>query len=277
MIEARERIGRYVEVRGTPAYYESCGEGVPLLCVHSAGTSGMLYRHTLPSLARHGFQVIAVDLPGHGKSLPIDWEPINDLHEYAEWLLEFCANVGIDSPIVVGTSIGGNIAIDLAVTRSADIRAAIAFEGAAFTPTFPGAGILQEPHTISWESNADAVAPAVVRPDATPEQLKEITWLHTSGSQRYYANDLIGWDKQDLRDRLGEVSVPVMLAVGTGDWFVPEGLVADTAEGIPDARFVRLEELGHWPLWEDPERANAAVLDFLREHGIAPDASAGAS
>lgn len=276
MSDSYERIGRYVDIHGTPAYYESCGEGMPILCIHSAGTSSYLYRHTLPSLAAHGFKVLAVDLPGHGKSMPLNWEPINDLHVYAEWIMEFCSKTGVEAPIIVGTSIGGNIAVDLAVNRSADIRAAVAFEGAAFTPTFPGSGTLQEPHTVSWESNADAVAPAVVRPDATWEQLKEISWLHTAGSQRFYANDLVGWDKQDLRERLGEVDVPMMLAVGTGDWFLPEEFVSNTADGIRNATFVPLDNLGHWPLWEDPERANAAVLEFLGNHGLLPAAAAAA-
>lgn len=265
-----ERVGRYVDVQVSPAYYEECGSGPAVLCIHSAGTSSMLYRHTLTTLAARGFRVVAVDLPGHGKSIPLNWEPINDLHEYAEWIMNFCSTVGLDRPVVLGTSIGGNIALDLAVHHSAGLAAVAAFEGAAYTPTFPGAGTLQEPHAVSWESNADAVAPAAVRPDATPEQLSEISWLHTAGSQRYYANDLIGWDKQDLRDRLHEIDVPVLLAVGAGDWFLPEEYVADTAARIPGATYLKLDRLGHWPPWEDPERVNQLLVDFLGEHGISP-------
>jgi pimeloyl-ACP methyl ester carboxylesterase len=275
-MSAHEIVGRYAEVRDTLVYYESCGDGVPMICIHSAGTSSRLYRHTLPTLAPDGLQLVAPDLPGHGKSMPIDWTPIDDLHDFAEWVLELAGVLGLERPVVMGCSIGGNIAIDLAVNRSDDIRAAIAFEGAAYTPTFPGSGTLQEPHTVSWESVADAVAPTVIRPDATPDQLKEIAWLHTAGSQRSFANDLVGWDKQDLRDRLGEVRAPTMIGLGLGDWFLPEDLVAPTVEGIEGATYVRWENLGHWPMWEDPDTVNEAILDFLRSHDVLPESRAAA-
>jgi pimeloyl-ACP methyl ester carboxylesterase len=275
-MSAQEIVGRYTEVRGTLAYYESCGEGIPLICVHSAGTSSRLYRHTLPTLAPHGLRVVAPDLPGHGKSMPIDWTPLDDLHEFAEWVMELASTLGLDRPIVMGCSIGGDIALDLAVNRSADIRAAIALEGAAFTPTFPGSGTLQEPHTVCWEGITDVTAPAAIRPDATPDQLKEIAWMHTAGGQRFFANDLIGWDRQDLRDRLGEVTAPTMVGVGLGDWFLPEELVRPTAEGITGATYVKWENLGHWPMWEDPETVNDSILDFLRSHEVLPREEAAA-
>jgi pimeloyl-ACP methyl ester carboxylesterase len=276
-MSAQEIVGRYVEVRDTLVYYESCGEGVPLICIHSAGTNNRLYRHTLPTLAPHGLKVIAPDLPGHGKSMPIDWTPIDDLHEFGEWTMELAAALGLERPVVMGCSIGGDIAIDLAVSRSADIRAAIAFEGAAYTPTFPGSATLQEPHTVCWEGFTDVVAPAAIRPDATRDQVKEIAWLHTGGGQRFFANDLVGWDTQDLRDRLGEVSAPIMIGLGLGDWFLPEEFVTPTVEGIPHATYVRFENLGHWPMWEDPDTVNEAILDFLRTNEVMtqPRAAAG--
>jgi len=273
-MSAQEIVGRYTEVRDTLVYYESCGEGVPLICVHSAGTSSRLYRHTLPTLAPHGLRVIAPDLPGHGKSLPIDWTPIDDLHEFAEWVMDFASTLGVERPIIMGCSIGGDIAIDLAVHRSADIRAAIAFEGAAYTPTFPGAAILQEPHVLNWQGVTDVTAPAAIRPDATRDQLKEIAWLHTTGSQRFMANDLVGWDRQDLRDRLGDISAPIMIGLGLGDWFLPEEFVTPTVEGIESVHYVRFENLGHWPMWEDPETVNDAMLEFLRSHEVIPQVQA---
>jgi pimeloyl-ACP methyl ester carboxylesterase len=269
--ETPEIIGRYVEVRGVRAYYESCGEGVPFVCIHSSGTDTRLFRHTLPAVAAKGFQGIAVDMPGHGKSFPLDWHhPIDDLHEFGEWIMEFCGVIGAERPVVIGCSIGGDIVVDLAAYHSPELRAAICMEGAAYTPTFTGAGTLREPHTISWEAIAEAMAPAVIRPDATPDQLQEIVWLHKSTTQRAYANDLVGWERQDVRDRLGDITVPLMVGLGTGDFFLPEEIVTATTDAVESAELVRFENLGHYPMWEDPETVNAAIFAFLDARGLMP-------
>jgi pimeloyl-ACP methyl ester carboxylesterase len=265
-----EIIGRYTEVRGTRTYYETCGSGPPFICVHSAGTSGLLFRHTLPAMAAHGFQAVAVDLPGHGKSFPIDWSPINDLHDFAEWVMEFAKVEGLDRPVISGCSIGGDIAIDIAAYHSADVSACIAFEGAAYTPTFVGAGTFMDPHTISWQSIGDSMAPTVIRPDATADQLKEIAWLHNSTSQKMYASDLVGWEHQDARDKLGDVKAPLMVGLGTGDYFLPEKIVTDTTDAVDHAELVRFENLGHYPMWENPDLVNDAMVAFLRENDVLP-------
>jgi pimeloyl-ACP methyl ester carboxylesterase len=270
MTTAHDVVGRYTEIRGTRAYYESCGTGPAFVCVHSAGTDGRLFRHTLPAMADLGFQAVAVDLPGHGKSFPIDWAPIDDLHEFAEWVMEFSAVLGLNRPIVAGCSIGADIAIDIAAHHSSEVNACIAFEGAAYTPTFSGAGTFMDAHTISWESISDSMAPTVILPSATPEQLKEIAWLHKSTSQRYYASDLVGWEKQDVRDRLGDITTPLMVGLGTGDYFLPEAIVTDTTDAVDSAELVRFENLGHYPMWEDPETVNAAIATFLGKHDLLP-------
>jgi hypothetical protein len=116
-------VGRCAEARGTRAYYESCGAGPAFDRVHSAGTDSRLFRHTLPALAELGFRAIALDLPGHGKSFLIDRRPLEDLHDFVRWIMEFAGVVGADPPVVAGCSIGGNIAIDVAVRHSPDVRA----------------------------------------------------------------------------------------------------------------------------------------------------------
>jgi pimeloyl-ACP methyl ester carboxylesterase len=68
-------IGRYVYVtcqgKTYRTYYEETGEGIPMVCLHTAGTDGRQYRHQLcdPDISAN-FRVIAFDMPWHGKSIP---------------------------------------------------------------------------------------------------------------------------------------------------------------------------------------------------------------
>ena len=265
---ATEIAGAYAEVGGARAYYESAGAGRPFLCVHSAGSDGRLFRHTLPAMAAAGYRAIAVDLPGHGRSFPLGWELTESLHVFGDWVIELADVLGLEQPVIAGCSVGGNIAIDVAAHHSDRIGAAIAFEGAAYTPTFAGAGTLRDPHTISWESVADSMVQSVILPTASEEQLAEISWLHKSTSQLQYASDLVGWERQDLRDRLDAVTAPLLVGLGTGDFFLPVEIVTATTEAVDSATLVTFDGLGHYPMWEDPETVNAAILDFLRGAGV---------
>ena len=68
-------IGRYVYVqcqgKTYRTYYEECGEGVPMVCLHTAGTDGRQYRHQVcdPDYYNN-FRMIAFDMPYHGRSTP---------------------------------------------------------------------------------------------------------------------------------------------------------------------------------------------------------------
>lgn len=265
---SEEIIGRYAEVGGVRTYYESVGAGRPFVCLHPAGADGRIYRHTLPAMAAAGYRAIAVDLPGHGKTFPLDWSPTDDLHVFGEWTVEFAERLGLEGPVVMGCSVGADIAIDVAAHHSDRIGAAIAFEGAAYTPTFEGAGVLMDPHTISWESVADSMVQSVILAGASAAQLKEISWLHKSSSQLQYASDLVGWERHDLRDRLDRITAPLLVGLGKGDFFLPMEIVTATTDAVESATLVTFDGLGHYPMWEDPATVNAAILDFLRGAGV---------
>lgn len=58
-----EIVGRYVEVDGNRTFYDECGEGTPVVCVHTAGADSREYQYLLPLLAERGYRGLALDLP----------------------------------------------------------------------------------------------------------------------------------------------------------------------------------------------------------------------
>ena len=119
--------GRYVylPVQGDDyrVYFEEAGEGIPLVLMHTAGTDGRLYRHLLEDEEiTRDFRVIAPDLPYHGKSLP----PVTRewwTEEYkltTSFLFDFMLAVNealeLDRPVYMGASMGGHLAVDLAIS-----------------------------------------------------------------------------------------------------------------------------------------------------------------
>ena len=111
--------GQYAEVNGINLYYETHGSGRPLVLLHGGLGSGEMFGPVLPLLAeRH--QVIAVDLQGHGRTADID-RPI-DVRLMAGDIAALIDHLRLDTPDLVGYSLGGGVALHTAAQYPAKIR-----------------------------------------------------------------------------------------------------------------------------------------------------------
>ena len=132
-------VGRYVhlDIEGVDyrVYFEEAGRGIPMVCQHTAGSDGQQFRQFLadPDITAK-FRVIVPDLPYHGKSQPpesIDWwarEYRLTRKFFVAFHLALKRALDLDRPVIIGSSMGGSIATDLALDAPDDYRAAIALE-----------------------------------------------------------------------------------------------------------------------------------------------------
>ena len=132
-------IGRYVylDIHGIEyrVYFEQNGTGIPIVCQHTAASDGRLWRHLLndEEITRR-FQVIVPDLPYHGKSLPPEsvewWKQEYKLTKsfFMDFQVEFSHTLGLEKPVYMGCSMGGQLAVELAIERPDEFRAVIGLE-----------------------------------------------------------------------------------------------------------------------------------------------------
>lgn len=260
-----EILGRYITILGHRLYYESCGEGQPVVCIHTAGQNSIQWRFVLPYFGERGYRMVALDLPGHGKSLLKDWKPIQVLHEYAELVWDFSGALGLIKPVFMGCSIGANIALDLGVHHAVDIRALVICEGAAHTPTFPEKVIRMGLEDAGIPGAGDQWfygAIGVCGSEIDEARRLEIAWTSRYRDSKIIANDLLGWIGHDVRDKLQLVSCPVLLVRGEEDFFVPRELVEHTQKGLPGAEFVEIPGIGHFPHMESTALLNVVERFF---------------
>lgn len=264
-------IGHYVSIDGTRTFFDECGTGTPIVCVHTAGSDSREYMYMLPLLAEQGFRAIAVDLPGHSRSYPAGWQPTRTIHDHAEFVHRFYQDVCGEKGVMLGCSIGGDVAVDLAAHHSRDYLAIIAMEGAAWTPTFPNPGELERPSWVpSWRDLMERAAIASLNRNCPPEKVEELRWQHR-GAQESASGDLQGWATHDVRGKLSDVACPVLLIKGMDDFWLPTELVELTAAEIGDKAEVELlEGIGHYPMFEDPARITQLTVDFVRKHALQP-------
>lgn len=267
-------IGRYVTFpfaeQNYRVYFEEAGDGPPLLLLHTAGADSRQYRHMLndPAYTDH-WRLIAFDLPAHGRSFPPDqwWKQEYRLNTdfYAEFIMAFINALGIDQPVVLGCSMGGEIVLELAYRFSDRIRAVIGCESSDKV----------EGRVVEWTHH-----PAVNETEAAPSWInglnspkspecyrREVWWTYSQQGPGVFNGDIQFYSRDwDARDRVADIDTsacPVHLLTGEYDFSCTPEASARTADKIPGATFTMMEGLGHFPMAEDPEQFKYYLLPVL--------------
>jgi pimeloyl-ACP methyl ester carboxylesterase len=274
-------VGRYVylTVDGEEyrVYYEEAGEGIPLLCQHTAGADGRQWRHLLedPELTQN-YRVVAHDLPFHGKSLP----PLNSRwweQEYAltqsffmKFLVALADALEMDRPVYIGSSMGGHMAGDLALYHPEKFRAVIGCEAAMHSH---GAEPLLPYYYHPRISNEfkPATMYGLCSPSSPEQSRRETVWVYSQGAPVVFKGDLNYYvTEHDLRETAKDIDtsiVDVFILSGEYDWSAsPEDSKA-LADEIKGSQFVKMDGLGHFPMCEDYaafKRYLYPVLDQIR-------------
>jgi pimeloyl-ACP methyl ester carboxylesterase len=115
--------GQYADVNGINLYYETHGTGRPMLLLHGGLAAGEMFEPILPSLTEH-HQVVLVDLQGHGRTADID-RPI-DITLMADDIAALIDHIGLEKPDVVGYSLGGGVALHVAIKYPAKVGRLVA-------------------------------------------------------------------------------------------------------------------------------------------------------
>lgn len=260
----------YLTVGGTPAFVERHGDlaAAPVLCLHTAGQSGVQWRHVAPALAALGYQAVVPDLPGHGRSDPAPDGPVDDLGVYAAWCLDLADALGLERFAVAGCSIGGKIALDLAVRASPRLDGVVAMAADAWTGGRPSVrGLRRELVDVAAPSRSDRTelgTHAVLGRAVDAVRARTIATMHRREDPAVSTSDLLGWATHDLREELAGVTCPVHLVVGADDlWLDPER-VRWAASRIPGARCTVLDGVGHYPM-EELDGFATTLDGWLRE------------
>ncbi len=253
----------YREVDGVLSFVEQWGEGRPVLCIHTAGQNGVQWRGVAPGLAALGYRVVVPDLPGHGRSEPAVGGPIRDLRRYGAWCERLLDALGLEAPFVVGCSIGGKIALDLAIRCGRRLSGVLAMAADAGMAPRAGAamarGLERELEDSAAPSRSDRTfmgTLAVVGRNVMPERAEVIATMHRREDPIVTISDLIGWARFDCVASLPGVACPVHLVVGQDDLWLEADSVRRTADLIPGARFTLLEGIGHYPMEELSDAAS---------------------
>ena len=250
--------------------WERRGAGAPVLLIHGLGYARWGWEPVLPGLAER-FEVVLFDNRGIGES---DAPPgPYTVAEMAGDAVQVLDEAGIDRADVVGTSLGGMIAQELALSHPDRVERLVL---ACTTPGGPKARAMPqvtvellaeaaalEPAVALRRFVENALAPATVR--ERPELVERIMKHRLARAQHAAA-----WAAQaaagatfDAFDRLGALLAPTLVQHGDEDVVVDTGNADLLVSLLPDARLERFPGAGHLFFWEEPERFVSSVAGFL--------------
>jgi pimeloyl-ACP methyl ester carboxylesterase len=260
-------------------HYELEGEGQPLILIASMATDLSGWRPQRPEFSSR-YRVITFDNRGWGQSDAPD-VPYS-IAMMADDTAGLMDALGIDRAHVLGTSMGGQIAQELAIRHPDRVRSLI------LASTSAGPYVLETPILRQWAAAAlkgvsrrtlfQIMLPFVFT-DHTfedPEMAAMAIQMLAAGASRNGAQagpcepyairrQFAACVEHFVRGRLSRVSVPTLVVAGRDEFFIPLELCRELAATIPGARLAILEGGGHAVNEDIPEEFNRTVLSFLAE------------
>ncbi len=203
-----------------------------------------------------GFTMFALDLPGHGRSAG---EGCRSIRGYAEATLAWAQAVGINQAVWIGHSMGGAVALEMALLHPGRVLG-IALLGSA-------AGLRVNPKLIDLASSAATSGQAVEKivrwsfSKQAPPRLVELTRNRMSETlPEVLLADLLACDAFDVTPQLSQITQPALVMCGTEDRMTPLDAARALAKALPHGRLQAIPQAGHMLMLERPD----AVADLLR-------------
>ena len=251
------------ELPGTHLWYwDTGGAGAPVVFLHPATGSTLIWLYQQPVFAQAGFRVIAYSRRNHYNSdLAPEDNPgtgSEDLHNLMEFL-------GVEKFHAVSSAAGGSVATDYAFSHPERLLS-----------------LTVSSNNLAARNGYIAETAARIR----PKEEKDLPrWFWELGPSYRAANPggVEKWNELTRRSVTGKgarqilanlvtpakletLKVPTLLITGAADLVTPPSIMRMIARHIPDNEIVIVAESGHSPYWEQPEYFNRTVIDFIRRH-----------
>ncbi|KAI9000382.1 alpha/beta hydrolase fold protein [Hyaloraphidium curvatum] len=265
--------------------YISAGDdrpGPPLLLLHGGGadSASLSWSDTVSHLSRRR-RVLAPDWPGYGLSGDSSKPPTVPF--YADVARVFLDALGISKAHIAGLSLGGGAAAQLAISSPSLVEKLVLVAPYGFAATVPWHFLsylfLRTPGlnaaTWAWarrsrENSRRLLTSIFHDPRKMPEELVDLVYAaardpRAAKSWQEFQLREIRWNRLGtvFGERLKGIQAETLIVLGSKDPLVPRKAVEDAAKQIPSAEVAMMENCGHWPQREDPERFYEIVNGFL--------------
>ncbi len=251
-----------VNVEGEEIFYHGNEGALPtsppvLICIHGAGGTGSFWKPQVTHL-KDIYPVIAVDLPGHGKSKGKGRAEISD---YAAWLKKFIEALSLPAVCLMGHSMGGGISIEFTLACPELVSGLILVGTGARLRVAP---VILEGIRADFNGAVEQGMSWVLGPEPDKNISDEIQEILLRGSAEVYYNDFAACDRFDRMQEIGRISCPTLILCGEEDKMTPPKYSHSMANSISQTTLHLFPGAGHMAMLESPGAVNQAIEEFLK-------------
>jgi pimeloyl-ACP methyl ester carboxylesterase len=241
-------------------FYQEIGKGdsgPALVLVHGAGCGHAVWDELGHRLGKRR-RVLAVDLPGHGRT-PDDGRPPS-IEGYARNVVDMLDSLGLGQAILAGHSMGGAVVETVALDFPGRVAALVLVgTGARLRVAAQVLDVIRDHFDRYPEMAAEwGYSPATARDDA-----RHWVRLDLQAEAARVLGDFAACDRFDVRHRLNAVRAPTLVICGSDDFLTPPRFSELLAQTIPGAELRLIERAGHFVMHERPDEVAEAMLGFL--------------
>ncbi|MDG6995426.1 MAG: alpha/beta hydrolase [Nitrososphaerota archaeon] len=246
-----------IDVRGALVSYEETGSGKSIVFVHGACENSSFWNHQKTLGDR--YRIVTVDLPGHGKSKPLDGQV--EVKKYSDVVAEFVARICPDKAVLVGHSMGGAIALLNAIEHPQNLKGAVLVTTGAKLGVLPS--IREGLRTRFQDTVKSIVGPRQFSSKTNLEIIRFVTDQIMRCSNEIGAADYEACNNFDVRQKLQTINLPIQIIAGEEDKLAPVTWSTYMKENIPKSRLVVLRDASHLPMLERPAEFNRHLNEFV--------------
>ena len=248
-------------------YLEGGGSDGNILLLHGLGASAERWTHVVPHLSKK-YHLIIPDLIGFGFSdkPSVDYTP----EFFSQFIFDFLNTLGITKTSMIGSSLGGHIIAEFAITQSKMIEKIVLVSPSGImkqsTPTFDAytlAALYPTPEGAKTAFQMMSGVHKEIDPTTIDGFIQRMT---LPNAKMAFMSAILGIrNAVSLSDRLARILAPTLIVWGRQDTLIPIVYSKDYVSSIKNCQFVEMENSGHTPFVEEPEKFSEIVLKFLNQ------------
>ncbi len=239
-------------------FQEEGANSFPVVLIHGAGWTHLCWPPEVRRLP--GFSIYALDLLGHGKSEGMGGR--QRVGDYVQDVIEWGLAQGLHRAVYIGHSMGGAIALELALNHRERVAALGLISTSARLRVLPEL-LADAANPTTFYKALDRILAMSFSPAASERMLDQARQRMMEIRPSVLYGDLLACDAFNVMDRLAEIEVPTLVICGTEDQMTPLRYAQYMANNIPDAQMVAIPQAGHMVMLEKPDEIAAIMADFL--------------
>jgi 3-oxoadipate enol-lactonase len=254
----------FADIDGNTLYYQSYGEGPPVVFIHGLGGSSNVWHGVMQAMQQHD-HCVAMDLRGHGRS---NGRGQFSIEGWAKDVERLISHLELPGATVVGHSMGSLVAQYLAWKRPELVDRLVLVGGISYFHPDTNDAYVERADQVEkdgLDDLVDAWLDGAVSPQSHAVHAGGVGLLRElflRNEPQHYAKACRALAKAP-KIRREEIGQPTLVLTGAHDRSTPLAMSEELKRSIPVSRVQVLPRVGHWSPVEDPDGLAAAILDFL--------------